>query len=390
MVLQEGARSVKRRFLIPIAVAIVVLACFIFVLRADHGKLGQVLYLDRRTADPSLTLIVPIPRNAHVYDETNAYLIDNDARVVHQWLLPRPSLNVDLSKQKTLFALHFSGPSSRHTGIAGECDELAEYDWNGEKIWSLEGLTLSHDFELLPNGNVAAIVLDSVDRDVQARWKIRKDQKGESYADRFIEVNRNKQVVWEWKLVDHLKELGFDASAVEEPEIGHTNSIRYVAKNPFNSQPGYLVSVRNLSRVLLIDRATKAILWSSAPGLFHFQHDASFLENGNILVFDNGLVWGDVVSRVVEMNPKNNEFVWKYSGYGNWHFMIPIMGGAQRLPNGNTLISSGLVGQVFEVAQDQRIVWNYILPIFSKNETIRTENSWQGHYIFRARKYRFE
>jgi hypothetical protein len=35
---------------------------------------------------------------------------------------------------------------------------------------------------------------------------------------------------------------------------------------------------------------------------------------------------------------------------------------AQRLPNGNTLISAGVSGQIFEVAPDRPIVWRQAIP----------------------------
>jgi hypothetical protein len=36
--------------------------------------------------------------------------------------------------------------------------------------------------------------------------------------------------------------------------------------------------------------------------------------------------------------------------------------GAQRLPNGNTLIDEGTTGRIFEVTRARRIVWQYVNP----------------------------
>ena len=47
----------------------------------------------------------------------------------------------------------------------------------------------------------------------------------------------------------------------------------------------------------------------------------------------------------------------------NHHFMSWYISGAQRLPNGNTLITEGDNGRVFEVSYDSKdIVWEYISP----------------------------
>jgi hypothetical protein len=35
------------------------------------------------------------------------------------------------------------------------------------------------------------------------------------------------------------------------------------------------------------------------------------------------------------------------------------------LPNGNTLITEGPSGRLFEVAKEGKIVWEYIYPVFS-------------------------
>lgn len=39
---------------------------------------------------------------------------------------------------------------------------------------------------------------------------------------------------------------------------------------------------------------------------------------------------------------------------------------AQRLPNGNTLITEGTSGRIIEVTPTQDIVWEYISPYYSK------------------------
>jgi hypothetical protein len=89
---------------------------------------------------------------------------------------------------------------------------------------------------------------------------------------------------------------------------------------------------------------------------------------GNILVLDNGgfAGYGDskirAYSRVLEFNPVTMEIVWEYSDrtgldiplYGeNQRFFTPFIGSAQRLPNGNTLITDGVTGAIIEVTKDK-------------------------------------
>ena len=55
--------------------------------------------------------------------------------------------------------------------------------------------------------------------------------------------------------------------------------------------------------------------------------------------------------------------VWSYSAPKKSDFYSFFISGAQRLPNGNTLICSGANGTVFEVTPDKEVVWKYTNPV---------------------------
>jgi hypothetical protein len=95
---------------------------------------------------------------------------------------------------------------------------------------------------------------------------------------------------------------------------------------------------------------------------------------GNILVFDNGGASGyggtltsgaptrysRTHSRVLEFDPITFDIVWQYgNGTGEQNFYSQLISSAQRLPNGNTLITIGQSGHVIEVTPSKRIVWEY-------------------------------
>ena len=54
--------------------------------------------------------------------------------------------------------------------------------------------------------------------------------------------------------------------------------------------------------------------------------------------------------------------MWNYQSQANQGFFSHIGSGAQRLPNGNTLICSGTSGHLFEVTAQGELVWEYINP----------------------------
>jgi len=58
----------------------------------------------------------------------------------------------------------------------------------------------------------------------------------------------------------------------------------------------------------------------------------------------------------------SNQIVWIYTSKSNTAFFSHIGSGAQRLPNGNTLICADTEGHIFEVTSDGELVWDYINP----------------------------
>lgn len=124
------------------------------------------------------------------------------------------------------------------------------------------------------------------------------------------------------------------------------------------------------------------------------------------MVFDNG-GWGGYgvpnpgsrngsknalrdYSRVLEFNPITLEVVWKLTPKELNHaiptdaskFYSPYVSSAQRLPNGNTLVTEGSDGRIIEVTADHEIVWEWISPYYTHNET-----SPKNNMIYRGYRY---
>jgi hypothetical protein len=114
------------------------------------------------------------------------------------------------------------------------------------------------------------------------------------------------------------------------------------------------------------------------------QHDARWIKSGcpgegNILIFNNGNNRpGSYYSSVDEIIPPVDingsyyletdgiygpkEPIWCYTDDDPTDFYAYYLGGAQRLPNGNTLICDGSSGRFFEVTPEKIIIWEYINP----------------------------
>jgi hypothetical protein len=117
-----------------------------------------------------------------------------------------------------------------------------------------------------------------------------------------------------------------------------------------------LLSFRHLDALAVLDPDRGKVVWGT-HGPWHAQHDASFLDNGHLLLFDNlGSPGG---SRVLEYDPRTQAFPWSYPddiGFGK-PFFSRTRGRTQRLPNGNTLIVNSDSGEMFEVTSSRELVW---------------------------------
>jgi hypothetical protein len=127
----------------------------------------------------------------------------------------------------------------------------------------------------------------------------------------------------------------------------------------------WLISIRELDFVAVLDPEKEQVRWSWGPGELDSQHHPTLLENGNVLVFDNGRYRG--FSRIVELDPLTKKIVWEYKSDPPEEFFSEKGGSCQRLPNGNTLIAESLKGRVFEVTKAGKIVWEFFNPNIKEN-----------------------
>ncbi len=87
-------------------------------------------------------------------------------------------------------------------------------------------------------------------------------------------------------------------------------------------------------------------------------------------------------SRVLEVDPTTNTIVWEYRDTPPYNFFSPTISGVRRLPNGNTLITEGNFGRMFQVTPDKQVVWEYINPYFPAGPDGALVNG-----VFRATHY---
>lgn len=240
--------------------------------------------------------------------------------------------------------------------------------------------------------------------------------------DAVIEVTWDGQIVWEWACSDHFSEFGFSEEArntmARNPGIVpagggmgdwmHMNSISKLGPNRWYQSgderfdPENLIfSGRETNILAIIEKKTGNIVWKVGPYYTETEalrnlrqiigpHHAHMIPEGlpgagNILVYDNGGMAGYGApnpgspdgrrnalrdfSRVMEFDPVTLEIKWQYPAPGGpggpgigGRLYSSFMSSAQRLPNGDTLITEGGTGRLIEVNIEGEIVWEFVSP----------------------------
>jgi hypothetical protein len=208
-----------------------------------------------------------------------------------------------------------------------------------------------HELRILPNGNYLILGYDSHKVDMS---KIIEGGNSSATIIGYVlqEIDKNKNLVFEWRTWDHF-DITDSYSDLKQGtiDVSHGNSI------DVDFDGNFLVSFRNTQEVTKIDRVTGEILWrlGGKKNQFRFlndtlgfswQHAARRLQNGNIILFDNGFRREPAVmsfSRALEykIDEKNftAELVWQFRNSPDIYSIG--LGYSQRLPNKSTFIAWG-------------------------------------------------
>lgn len=314
-------------------------------------------------------------------------LIDMEGRVCHRWhtaeginysyMLPNGNLLLRTSPPE-------SGPSA---GMGAASVAVLELDWDSNVVWECRLPMLHHDYQRLPNGNTLVLLWEPISEEltaqVQGGFKT-DDDPTQMLGDVVKEVTPDGTVVYEWRSWEHLDVAEAVICPLEgRKEYTHQNSLNVTNTGDL------LISYRQTSTVGIVDKTSGDFRWKWGPGDLSHQHNPTFLDNGRVLVFDNGPHRRGVsYSRVVEIAPETNEIAWQYMGDPPISFYSYHISGAERLPNGNTLICEGAPGRAFEVNPNKEIVWEYVNPFNSEDGSATGSGpNVYRNALFRAHRY---
>jgi hypothetical protein len=349
------------------------------------------------------TLLAPL-------QSKETYLIDNAGELVHSWSSDYKPGNVAylLEGGELLRAAMLEEPSRFQAGGAG--GRVERFDWDGDLLWSYnfadQDHRSHHDVERLPNGNLLMIAWEykSPAEAVAAGCRPNLAQNG-LWPDHIIEVSPSQEIVWAWHVWDHLVQdhdpskenygvvedhpgrIDVNHRMEQGADWNHVNSVDYHAG--FDQ---ILLSVRQFNEIWIIDHGTTITEARGPDGdlLYRWgnpaayggggeqtlfgQHNAHWIGQGlpgagNILLFNNGVgrtpPYSSVDEIVLPVDAGGKYAALEATTAWSYELSEELtslkISGAQRLPNGNTLICSGAEGVILEVTSDGDIVWQYTL-----------------------------
>lgn len=328
-----------------------------------------------------------------VYDGYNLYegkLIDAQGEVVKKWknlfLGVIDSENGDYYAQK-----YFEAP------IWGR------YTWDDQVIWE-KNFPIHHEIILTPQKTIITFTKE-----------VHEYQGRQVEFDVILELDKNGNELKRFSFWGHLKEFQQYHRKLEldmpptflipedhrkdksvwggNYDYYHLNSLSLIPETKLKNfhpafRPGnWLISFRHGSMVFILDQDTQRVLWRAiydqVPDKLEGPHAPQMLENGNILIFDNGRYrkW----SRLIELNPVTLKIEWEYRADD---FYTLSQGYVQELPNGNMLVTEAERGRAFELTRAKEIVWEYYHTDQQNKTNSTDEKKWgQRQEIYRMTRY---
>jgi hypothetical protein len=342
---------------------------------ARTDQRGVVLH-DPARAQEGLTLYT----SGHAQ---KAFLMNMSGRVVHEWSLPFSRVWDATSSIASPHPDDFIYMEKAHVFPNG--DLLALYtaigdtpwgyglvkmDKDSNIIWKYFGRT-HHDFDLDSQGNIYVLTHEISEADLHGFDELNKPR----IDDFVVKLSPDGQELRKLWLIDALTRTPFGRKLYFVPwnvhasngDYLHTNSIqvlkRAVPGIPQSRRGQVLVSLREISTLALVDLESQKVVWAQS-GSWVRQHDARFLPNGDLMLFDNeGNSSGPGVSRAVEFNLATETLVWSYGTKPNEPLDSVERSSLNRLANGNTIVVESMAGRVFEVTPKGDIVWEFVNPV---------------------------
>lgn len=277
--------------------------------------------------------------------------------------LQRTLLALVLTLVSALPAVAADSPAAQHRLLLFEYgkgpNRMLELDAGGKVVWEHKPPSIAVLFEVLPNGNV---LYAYGGKPTGVREVTRKGDEVWNYVSKCPQVLGCSRLANGHTLV---AEQG-PCQAVEVSAKGEVVRVTPLA----TSHASYHLQVRNIHKlpngnILAAHEGEGAVREVDVAGKLVWEYtgvenagDAQRLKNGNTLISCG------TQKRVIEVTP-HKQIAWQFTAADAPELNLTWVSSIQQLPNGNLLVGNFLRGQegkgahAFEVTRDKRVVWKW-------------------------------
>jgi hypothetical protein len=208
-----------------------------------------------------------------------------------------------------------------------------------------------HALQVLPNGHSFVLSMDTqpVNMDTVIAGGV---DTAQVTGNVIQEIDADKRVIWQWRSWDNVKITDTDPEfdlTLPIVRYCHINSIEVV------DEDNIIISIRHFNEITGINRKTGKIKWRfggkknqfiiNDPRKLYHQHDARFLGNNKISVFDNGdLNRSNSRAVIYQIDTTNFTAHLVKEIYHTPMYWGKIMGNVQRTKKLNTIVDWGYIG----------------------------------------------
>lgn len=293
-----------------------------------------------------------------------AVLMDMDGEVLHRWGRSYRDVWPDSARHR-----HPNHDFWRRVRLLPGGELLAIVDGFGlmkldrrsRVVWARHN-GAHHDLEVLPGGDILVLTRE-------ARMIRRLHPRNPVLVDFIVRLGPDGTEKQRVSLLAALENwAGFDGIwervRKHSGDVFHTNSLELLDGRAAGRAPAFvagrvLVSIRELNTVAVVDLDRVEVVWAQ-QGPFEAQHDATILDDGDLMLFNNILRPG--VSAVQVFDLAGGQEIWRFAGTDERPFYSRTCGTSQPLPGGHVLVTESDNGRAFEITSDGDVVWDFYNP----------------------------
>ena len=273
-------------------------------------------------------------------------------------------------------------------GFAGGTG-LAEVSLTGETLWRIdlnkihkekEYQVIHHDILMDEQNHIHTLYRPTKVATIPVDGKMETDTLG---GDGIMVIDTLGNILKTWSAWD-VWDIGND------PYIGRYRYDRFHINGLcFDKEGNYLLSAPIEDQIWKVDAESGKLVWRfgrsgdfqmDTTAYFSFQHSPYIMENGDLMLFDNGLYDQRSGAKAFRLDEKARTATTTINAMLPADLYTSRMGNAYQLPNGNLLQCSSKTGAVVVTDLSGKVLWECTLPYAPYRAVYVPTETWDNYF----------